>query len=284
MTIVPKLYDGTSDLENGIATWIRVGSGLAVGKVIWSDQQGPRPQAPYVSMLIRNDDGRGMDWLDTEDNPLVFSPLTVTSVDPTTDQLAITAHGLLVGDGPVQVTTTGALPAGLALVTDYWAVPVDAGHLRLATSLTNANAGVYVDLTTAGTGVLTLSATAKTLRAGAEVRNVSRGARTLTLDLQCFAVPSTDATGVTAARAILGRILASTGLPKVYEALVAAGLGVADWGKIQSTGGVLNTTVFEPRAMVSVTIHVAAEISETGGFVETVTAHGPSVDITSTRG
>lgn len=81
---------------------------------------------------------------------------TVTFVDGDvttgTDTITITGHGLQTGD-KVRLTTTGVLPAGLALLTDYYAIRVDANSIRLASSQYNAEWGTPVDITAAaGTG------------------------------------------------------------------------------------------------------------------------------------
>lgn len=58
----------------------------------------------------------------------------------------------------VQLTNSGgALPAGLATLTDYWMIRTSATTARLATSYANAVAGTYVDITGAGTGTHTLT-------------------------------------------------------------------------------------------------------------------------------
>lgn len=86
----------------------------------------------------------------------VFADLVFTA-NAGTDELTAAAHGLTTGDGPVRGTNSGgALPAGLALATDYWAIRVDDNTFKLATSLPNAIAGTAIDITTAGTGVHTL--------------------------------------------------------------------------------------------------------------------------------
>lgn len=57
----------------------------------------------------------------------------------------------------VQFTTTGTLPTGLSLATDYWIVRVSATTCRVATSLTNAIAGSVIAYTDAGTGTHTMT-------------------------------------------------------------------------------------------------------------------------------
>ena len=68
------------------------------------------------------------------------------------------AHGMLTGL-KVQVSTTTTLPAGLSAATDYFVIKLDADTFSLASSLVNANAGTAIDITDAGTGVHTVTAT-----------------------------------------------------------------------------------------------------------------------------
>lgn len=83
-----------------------------------------------------------------------------------TDVLNKVAHGFLTGL-KVQVSTTTTLPAPLAAVTDYFVIKIDADNFYLATTLVNAQAGTRIDITTAGTGVQTVTPTAL---AGASVK------------------------------------------------------------------------------------------------------------------
>lgn len=100
---------------------------------------------------------------------------TVFTADATSNQLAITGHGLQTGDGPLQVTNSGgALPSPLVAATNYYAILVDANHFKLATSLANAVAGTFIDLTTAGSGTNTIAGVSATRRADLEVtRNLT---------------------------------------------------------------------------------------------------------------
>jgi len=95
---------------------------------------------------------------------LVVADDDVEAVDTGDDELTLTAHGLLTGDGPVQFTTTDTLPAGLSLATDYWVIRVDNDTIQVASSLANAIAGTLVDITDVGTGTHTLADTASTKR------------------------------------------------------------------------------------------------------------------------
>jgi len=68
-----------------------------------------------------------------------------------TDSINEVAHGLETGD-KVQLTSTGVLPAGLALATDYFVIRVDADNIKLAASAQDAADGVEVTITAAAGG------------------------------------------------------------------------------------------------------------------------------------
>lgn len=84
-----------------------------------------------------------------------FADKTYTA-NSTTDTLAITAHGLLTGDGPVQIETTGTEPAGLTISTNYYVIKVDANTIQLAATRDAALARTAETFTDNGTGVQTL--------------------------------------------------------------------------------------------------------------------------------
>ena len=94
-----------------------------------------------------------------EDVPLLSQTDTFTVDDTTdivtldTDPLAISA--LAVGN-LVRLTTTGTLPTGLSLSTDYYWIPIRAGVGMLASSKANAFAWTAIDITDTGTGVHTI--------------------------------------------------------------------------------------------------------------------------------
>ena len=80
------------------------------------------------------------------------------NVTPGTDTIAITSHTYATTD-PVTLTTTGVLPAGLALATTYYVIKVDANNIKLASSAANATAGTAVDIwAAAGGGTHTVNA------------------------------------------------------------------------------------------------------------------------------
>jgi hypothetical protein len=96
----------------------------------------------------------------------------VTTVTTTTEQATVNSNtftassssGLLATYAndwsnyqKVQLTTTGTLPTGLSLATDYWLVRQGATTAKFATSYANALAGTVVAYTDAGTGTHTLT-------------------------------------------------------------------------------------------------------------------------------
>ena len=82
-----------------------------------------------------------------------------TAVNTTTDIITKTAHGFSTGLKG-QFTTSGALPTGLSLATDYYIIKVDADSFKVANSLANAQAGTAIDLTAQGSGNDTFTPTA----------------------------------------------------------------------------------------------------------------------------
>jgi hypothetical protein len=82
---------------------------------------------------------------------------SATDVDDTTDEITLTSHTFHTGQ-ICRVTTSNTLPAGLAINTDYWVIKVDANTIQLAASYADAIAGTAIDLTTAGVGNQTITA------------------------------------------------------------------------------------------------------------------------------
>jgi hypothetical protein len=56
-----------STIEDGIHAWVTSGSGLAASKVIWAQQDAPRPAAPYIAIRVQSVRAMGQDWIDIED-------------------------------------------------------------------------------------------------------------------------------------------------------------------------------------------------------------------------
>lgn len=95
----------------------------------------------------------------------LVNPDDVFTADNATETFTAVAHGLLTGDGPFQVSNSGgALPAGLAALTNYWIIRTGADTFQLATSLANALAGTAQPISDDGTGTQTIADTVSTVR------------------------------------------------------------------------------------------------------------------------
>lgn len=87
---------------------------------------------------------------------LSFEPASVTAAADTVTILntIFPSQGQL-----VRLTSTGTLPGGLALATDYYIIRASATTIKFATSIANANSATAVDITDQGTGVHTITYT-----------------------------------------------------------------------------------------------------------------------------
>jgi len=81
---------------------------------------------------------------------------SATCTAATTDIITCTGSMLSVG-ALVRFTTTGTLPAGLSLATDYYGIGIDNDTFKVASTLQNAFAGTAVDITGTGTGTHTVT-------------------------------------------------------------------------------------------------------------------------------
>lgn len=259
--------------ENALIAWVRAGTGLDANHVIWAQQETSIPSGRYVTLNEVSRREIGHDWITHERKALVIADDAVESVDAGADTLTLTAHGLLTGDGPIRFTTTGTLPAGLAIDTDYWIIKVDADTIQLAARFLDTVSSTPINLTSAGTGTHTLVDTADTVRQGAEMEYVAGGVREILLSVQCFAgVTSGDVAspvGATSPRATLETLRAKSVLPSVRATLLDAGLGLADFGPVQDFGTAMDATIFEPRAQANVRLLAQSEVRESGTIIET---------------
>lgn len=89
--------------------------------------------------------------------PVTIADDTFTS---STDTHTATAHALLDGDGPVQLTTSDTLPAGLSLLTNYYVEYASVNTFKLHTTRAGAiakDSATLITTTDGGTGTHTLS-------------------------------------------------------------------------------------------------------------------------------
>jgi hypothetical protein len=79
------------------------------------------------------------------------SSLSFTA-DDTTDLLTVSSTSILNTGTKVQFETTGALPSPLATLTDYWIIQVDSTTVQVAASYSDAQDGIFIDITDVGSG------------------------------------------------------------------------------------------------------------------------------------
>jgi hypothetical protein len=256
-------------VENAIRSAVVKASGLpdvdGDRRVVWGGRGAARPNVTWISLNVISLRKVGWDWA-TKENRVFTLSKAISSADTGTGALQVIAHGLASGDGPIHVVKTGsALPAPLAENTDYWAVPVDADHVRLAASFLNARRGIFITLTTTGIGANTLASTSTSARAGAELTRRVRGSREATLSIQCY---GSDAQGEASPMAVLEAVVQAIALPSVRYALRQAGVGAAGFSTVRNNGAMVSSTVWEPRAVVEFEFNLASEVEETGTYIE----------------
>ena len=76
-------------------------------------------------------------WFSDSSKRVQISTLTKVFTSVSSDAAAITGHGLGTGT-KLRLTTTGTLPTGLALLTDYYLIKKDANTVQFATTAKNA--------------------------------------------------------------------------------------------------------------------------------------------------
>lgn len=105
---------------------------------------------------------------------LTFATLTVAP-DHTSNSFALTAHGLLTGDGPLDYAAATTPPTGLDPTLQYYVIKTSANAFQLASSLANALAGTPVAFTDNGTGAQTVLADNGETPPNAETMRLSWG-------------------------------------------------------------------------------------------------------------
>lgn len=87
------------------------------------------------------------------------SNFATTDVSVLNNAIVLNNHGMETGL-KVRFTTTGTLPAGLSLATDYYVISTTLSTIRVATTLINSLAAVEIDITDIGVGTHTITPTA----------------------------------------------------------------------------------------------------------------------------
>lgn len=63
-------------------------------------------------------------------------------------------------------------------------------------------------------------------------------------------------------------------LPSIADPLDTAEIGIGSFDDVQSIDGIVNSTILEPRALLSIQLFLAQEKTETGTYIETVELEG----------
>lgn len=260
-------------IQRALRAWVSGGTLLPLDHVYWGGQDMPRIVEPAVELNAYAYAPVTEPWLDREVNLLVVQTFVVTNVDTLMSTLTVPNHGLVTGDGPVTLATTGTIPGGLK-VGDVWVVVVDGSTLRLCDDYRRTggnfpgNPITALTITSPGSGTLTLSGNARTRRAGHEINYVARSNGRLTLDLDCH---TTAAVGPEMAMSVLQGVAARRPLPSQQAILRAANIGVQQVERVRWIRGVRNAVMFEPRARLQVHLSTPSEVFEPGTIIRYLT-------------
>lgn len=119
----------------------------------------------------------------------------------------------------VQLTTSGTLPTGLSLATDYYVIKVTDTTCKFATSYANAVAGTAVDITGAGSGTHTINTLLPRYTSGAGVQSflwntnaTPLGAATPNLSFPSYTNSEQTAGRATPATLPIGKTAANNGV------------------------------------------------------------------------
>ena len=101
--------------------------------------------------ILADNDCHGLVLEGLEFNESAGFDFADSDVTVATDTIAETAHGLSTGQS-VRLTSSGTVPEGLAALTTYYVIRVDANNFKLASSESNADAGTALPIDSAAGG------------------------------------------------------------------------------------------------------------------------------------
>jgi hypothetical protein len=123
---------------------------LPLNTVLLNGNGDPYDLALYTTRFEMEQEG-GTAEITTTATGVTAHPTQAFTVDTSTDEIKCNGHGVKEGDQIVVANTGGALPAGLAAATRYFAIDVKPNTFRLA----DQPLGGKKDITGAGTGTHT---------------------------------------------------------------------------------------------------------------------------------
>ncbi len=122
------------------------------GNKMTADPSATTPTGIMSTALFMNAIGQRAKW---GSGTLTRNGQTFTS-NSGTSVFTATSHGFQTGN-LVRVSTSSALPSGLAANTSYWVIRLSSSTYQLATSLANAQANTPLTISDTGTGTQTVS-------------------------------------------------------------------------------------------------------------------------------
>jgi len=125
----------------------------ADGFIIWGSLSGGGIQSINLS---NSSEGA---WYEVRRIKVTPRPVEPSGVDVTAKTLYSVFHRFKTGE-PVQISTTGSLPAGLLPNTWYYIIIEDFNRVKLAASYADAVKGVFLNFSSTGTGVHSLNTVA----------------------------------------------------------------------------------------------------------------------------
>lgn len=145
----------------GVPTNIVAGQSGVIN--VWQDIVGGRTLSyawPYVSsnglLPVLSPNKLSFDQIYYTVSYYKTATVTITIASPAV--ITWTAHGLNSGQR-IQLTTTGALPTGLAINTTYWVTVIDPNTFNLSTSFINAGTATFINTSGSQSGVHTATNT-----------------------------------------------------------------------------------------------------------------------------
>jgi len=161
----------------------------------------------------------------------------------TPGEVTLAAHGLSTGHN-IELTTTGALPTGLSVNTNYFVIYKDANTFYLATSLTNALAGTKINTSGSQSGTHSLRFTPYGIDTGANFKvpdrravvGVGAGSQTINTRAKTAVLGLVEEDQMQRITGQLGRLNHNTVLPGSGMVTVSSPIT----GAVQGTVGTFN--------------------------------------------